>query len=263
MGRRQERLDTEERSRYTASTFKKDPMTFSNWQETESDGSPMRVYLSAPAGAGPFPGMVVMQHQGGVDNFIQQITQRLAQAGYLAAAPDLYHRDGPDCQDDIVARRSRLSDRRIINDVAATVASLQCQNGADGASLGVLGFCMGGRLAYLMAATNPAFKVAVAYYAGNTFRAWGRDIPSPFERTSNIHCPLQAHFGAEDTNPSPQDMEKLDTELTRCNKPHEFHSYLNAGHAFMDNTKESYRQHADQASWPKTLEFLRRHLKGR
>ncbi len=69
-----------------------------------------------------FPGIVVMQHQGGVDKFIQQITQRLAQAGYLAAAPDLYHRDGPDCQDDIAARRSRLSDRRIINDVAATVA---------------------------------------------------------------------------------------------------------------------------------------------
>ena len=59
-------------------------------------------------------------------------------------APDLDHRDGPDCQDDIVARRSRLSDRRIINDVAATVAKLQSQNGADRARLGVLGFCMGG-----------------------------------------------------------------------------------------------------------------------
>jgi len=261
MSRRQEQLDTEERSRYTAATFNMTPLA--NWQETESDASPMRVYISAPAGEGIFPGIVVMQHQGGVDKFIQQITQRLAQAGYLAAAPDLYHRDGPDCQDDIVARRSRLSDRRIINDVAATVARLQSQNGADGARLGVLGFCMGGRLAYLMAATNPAFKAAVAYYPGNTFRAWGRDIPSPFERTSDIHCPLQAHFGSEDANPSPQDMEKLGAELTRWNKPHEFHSYLNAGHGFMDNTKESYRRHADDASWPKTLEFLSRHLKGR
>ena len=238
-----------------------DPMTISNWQETESDASPMRIYLSVPAGAGPFPGMVVMQHQGGVDEFTQQITQRLAQAGYLAAAPDLYHRDGPDCKDDIVARRSRLSDRRIINDVAATVAYLQRPSGADGARLGVIGFCMGGRLAYLMAAANSAFKAAVAYYAGNTFRAWGRDLPSPFERTADIHCPLQAHFGAEDANPSPQDMAKLEAELIRWNKPHEFHSYPSAGHAFMDNTKESYRRHADEASWPKTLEFLSRHLK--
>lgn len=236
-------------------------MTTSRWDETESNGSLMRVFLSVPAGDGPFPGVVVMQHQGGVDEFIQQMTQRLAQAGFLAAAPDLYHRDGPECQDDIVTRRSRLSDRRIINDVAATVACLQSQTGADGARLAVLGFCMGGRLAYLTAATHPAFKAAVAYYPGNTFRAWGRDIPSPFERSVDIHCPLQGHFGAEDTNPSPQDMAKLDAELARCNKSHEFHSYPNAAHAFMDNTKESYRRHADEASWPKTLEFLSRHLK--
>lgn len=236
-------------------------MTTSRWDETESDGSLMRVFLSVPAGDGPFPGVVVMQHQGGVDEFIQQMTRRLAQAGFLAAAPDLYHRDGPDCQDEIVTRRSRLSDRRIINDIAATVACLQSQRGAEGARLAVLGFCMGGRLAYLAAATQPSFKAAVAYYPGNTFRAWGRDIPSPFERTVDIQCPLQAHFGAEDTNPSPQDMAKLDAELVRCNKSHEFHSYPNAAHAFMDNTKESYRRHADEESWPKTLEFLSRHLK--
>src|SRR3990170_6085800 len=100
-------------------------MTTSKWQETDSDGSVMRMHVSAPAGAGPFPGIVIMQHQGGVDEFIQQIAHRLAQAGYIAAAPDLYHRDGPECKDDIVARRSRLSDRRIINDIAATVNFLQ------------------------------------------------------------------------------------------------------------------------------------------
>ncbi len=100
-------------------------MTTSKWQEADSDGNAMRMHVSAPIGAGPFPGIVIMQHQGGVDEFVQQITQPLAQAGYIAAAPDLYHRDGPDCKDDIVARRSRLSDRRIINDIAATVNFLQ------------------------------------------------------------------------------------------------------------------------------------------
>src|SRR4026207_1284366 len=96
-------------------------MTTSKWQETDSDGSAMRLHVSAPAGAGPFPGIVVIQHQGGVEAFIQQTTQRLARAGYIAAAPAPYHPDGTDCKDDIVARRSRLSDRRIINDIAATV----------------------------------------------------------------------------------------------------------------------------------------------
>jgi carboxymethylenebutenolidase len=235
----------------------------SNWQEIESDNSVMRLHVSMPAETGPFPGMVVIQHQGGVDEFVQQMTQRLAQAGYLAVAPDLYHRDGPNCTDDIVTRRSRLSDRRIINDIASTVGFLQRHNAIDGAHLGIIGFCMGGRVAYLMAAANPTFKATVAYYPGNTFRAWGRDIPSPFERSAEIHCPIQGHFGADDANPSREDMAKLDGELAKFNKPHEFYSYTDSGHAFMDSTKESYRRHADEASWPRTLEFLGRHLGAR
>jgi carboxymethylenebutenolidase len=235
-------------------------MTSSSWQDTEADNSVMRLHLSVPSGAGPLPAMVVIQHQGGVDEFTQKMTERLADAGYIAAAPDLYHRDGPDCKDDIVTRRSRLSDRRIINDVNASVSFLQRHSAVDGKRIGIIGFCMGGRVVYLMAAAVPAFKAAVAYYAGNTFRAWGRDLPSPFERTAEIHCPLQGHFGAEDSNPSPEDMAKLDQELTKFHKAHEFYSYPNAGHGFMDNTKESYRSHADEVSWPRTLEFLSRHL---
>jgi len=234
----------------------------SNWQEIESDGSAMRLHVSIPEGAGQFPAMVVIQHQGGVDEFIQKMTERLAHAGYFAVAPDLYHRDGPDCKDDIVTRRSRLSDRRIVNDINATVGYLQHHSAADEKRIGIIGFCMGGRVVYLMAAAVPAFKAAVAYYPGNTFRAWGRDLPSPFERTGEIHCPLQGHFGADDANPTPQDVIKLDAELAKFGKLHEFYSYQNAGHAFMDSTKESYRRHADEDSWPRTLEFLGRYLVG-
>ena len=106
-------------------------MTSSSWQQTESDNSSMRLHLSAPDGAGPFPAMVVIQHQGGVDEFVRNMTERLAGAGYLSVAPDLYHRDGPDCKDDLVTRRSRLSDRRIINDINATVGFLQNHSAVD------------------------------------------------------------------------------------------------------------------------------------
>jgi carboxymethylenebutenolidase len=235
-------------------------MTSSSWQQTDSDNSTMRMRLSLPTGTGSFPAMVVIQHQGGVDEFVEKMTVRLADAGYVAAAPDLYHRDGPDCKDDIAARRSRLGDRRIINDVNACVRFLQSHDSVDRNRIGIVGFCMGGRVVYLMAAANPVFKASVAYYPGNTFRAWGRDLASPFERTAEIHCPLQGHFGADDKNPSPEDMAKLDAELTKFNKPHEFFSYPGGGHGFMDSTKESYRRDADQASWPRTLDFLGRHL---
>ena len=68
--------------------------------------------------------------------------------------------------------------------------------------------------------------------------ALGEGGASPFERTSEINCPLLFHFGEEDANPSPEDMQKLDAELTRYNKAHEFYTYPGAGHAFMDFTGE-------------------------
>ncbi len=232
------------------------------WQQTESDGNPMPLHVSAPAGAGIFPAMVVIQHQSGVDEFIQGVTRRLAEAGYLTAAPDLYHRDGPNCQDDMRTRSTRLSDRRVSADVGASVDFLKRQSQVDAKRIGIIGFCMGGRVVYLMAAAIPDFKAAVTFYPGNTARAWGRDIASPLERTGEIHCPVQGHFGDDDKNPSPEDRAKLDAELTKHAKPHEFFAYPDAGHAFMDHTKESYRPQAEAAAWPRALNFLQRHLKG-
>ena len=235
-------------------------MATSGWQQVEADGSIMRLHVSAPEGAGRFPALVVAQHQGGVDEFVQSMTKRLAGAGYVAAAPELYHRDGPECSDDARTRSMRLRDRNVIADMNAAVAFLQRHSAVAPARVGIIGFCMGGRIVYLMAAANPEIKAGVAYYGGNIFRAWGRDIPSPFDRTAEIHCPLLGHFGADDKNPSPEDMQKLDAALMKLNKSHEFYSYDNAGHAFMDHTKESYHRHADEASWPRTLSFLVRHL---
>jgi carboxymethylenebutenolidase len=235
----------------------------SHWEQAESGGSGMPMHVSTPDGTGPFAALVVVQHQGGIDAFMQSMTERLADAGFVAAAPDLYHRDGPECRDDIATRRSRLHDRRITTDIEAAAAFLRRQNTIDGERLAVLGFCMGGRIAYLMAAAVPKFKAAVAFYPGHAFRAWGKDLRSPFERTAEIHCPVLGHFGADDKNPSPEDMRKLDAELTRHDKVHEFYSYPNAGHAFMDHTKESYRPHAAEAAWPRTVEFLKRQLRPR
>jgi len=97
-------------------------MVTSSWQQIDTDDSTMRMRVSLPTGSGSFPAGIVIQHQGGVDEFVQNITRRLAESGYVAAAPDLYHRDGPECTDDIVTRRTRLRDRNIINDVNAAVA---------------------------------------------------------------------------------------------------------------------------------------------
>src|SRR4029453_1701318 len=118
-------------------------MISSSWQQTESDQSAMRMHVSVPSAPGASPGIVVIQHQGGVDEFVQIMTGRLAENGFVAAAPDLYHRDGPDCTDDIVTRRSRLSDRRIINDINATVGFLQNHSAVDARKIGIIDFFLG------------------------------------------------------------------------------------------------------------------------
>ena len=229
------------------------------WERVNVGGADMKVYLSVPDGKGPFPAVVVIQHQGGVDEFIEEMTERVSSAGYVGAAPDLYHRDGPDCRDDGPTRRARLLDVNVIDDVNATVGFLKRHHAVDGERLGIVGFCMGGRVAYLMAAAQPSFKVAADYYGGNIMVPWGQG-PAPFERTGEIQCPLIGLFGEEDGNPSPADMRKLDAELTRRGKVHEFHSYPGANHAFMNRRGQRYHAQADRDSWPKTLAFFEKHL---
>jgi len=229
------------------------------WERISVDGNEIPLFVSIPDGSGPFPAVVVIQHQGGVDDFVQDMTRRIAQAGYVGVAPDLYHRDGPDCQDDGPTRRARLRDVSVIQDVNATVNFLKAHDAIDGERLGIVGFCMGGRVAYLMAAANPSFKAAAAYYGGNIMVPWG-DGPAPFDRTAEIHCPLIGLFGEADANPSPDDMRKLDAELTKHGKVHKFHSYPGANHAFMNARGERYHAAAAQDSWPKTLAFFDKYL---
>ena len=231
----------------------------SSWERVSVAGEDMKVYVSVPDGNGPFPAVVVIQHQGGVDEFIEEMTERVASAGYVGAAPDLYHRDDPDCQDDGPTRRARLLDVNVIDDVNATVRFLKGHRTVDGERLAIVGFCMGGRVAYLMAAAQPSFKAAADYYGGHIMVPWGQG-PAPFERTGEIHCPLIGLFGEEDGNPSPADMRKLDAELTRLGKVHEFHSYPGANHAFMNRRGQRYHAQADRDSWPKTLAFFEKYL---
>lgn len=219
----------------------------------------MAVHTACPSGEGPYPAIVVIQHAGGVDNFVQEMCVGLVDAGYFVAAPDLYHRIDQR-QGGMMDKLKQLRDDQVQQDVDATVDYLRGHPQVDGERLGITGFCMGGRVVYLMAALNPRFRAAVAYYGGNIMVPWG-DGPAPFALSEQLQCPLLFHFGAEDRNPSPDDMHKLDAELTRLGKEHEFHSYTGAGHAFMNfDNPERYREAATEQSWPRTLDFFARHL---
>ena len=231
----------------------------SSWENVKVDDNNMPLYLSVPESGGPVPGIVVVHGQSGLDSFIKDTTHMLALQGYAAVAPNLYHRDGADCKDENAARKARLRDPGIINDVQAAIGFLKNHPRVNGGRLGITGFCMGGRIVYLMSAASKDFKAGVMFYGSGTMVPFGKGS-TPFDRTGEINCPIQGHFGAEDKNPSPDDMRKLDAELTRYNKPHEFHTYAGAAHAFVNTGSTNYRPHAAALSWPKATDFFSKHL---
>jgi carboxymethylenebutenolidase len=226
------------------------------WETIEVDGKPMRLYVGAPDRPGPHPGIVVIQHAGGLDAFVQDTVHRLHREGYVAVAPELFHRQ-PTTAMEPVQRTQLLKDDEILADVAATIAFMKPTAGP----IGIVGFCMGGRVTYLVAGSNKDVSAAAVFYGGNIMRALGTG-PSPFERTANINCPVIGFFGVEDQNPSPADVAKIDAELTRLGKWHEFHSYQGAGHAFENFlAPERYRERPARAAWHEMLAFFTERLK--
>ena len=233
-----------------------------SWASTKVDGQHMRLYLSLPSGSGPFPGVVVIHHGAGVglDQFTQDITDRFAEEGYASIAPDMFHRVTDAMLADGRARYDHLDDVEIVADVDATIDFLRDHPAVDSARVGVTGFCMGGRIAYL-AASNPDFSGAVPYYGSNIMIPRGSATRSPFDLNAEIDCPIMFHFGETDPNPSQEDMATLDAELSRLGKPHQFFTYSGAGHGFMNHTGDGYHREAAETAWARTLDFFALHLK--
>lgn len=220
------------------------------------DGSPMPVSMAAPLPAGPHPGVLVCHHREGVDDFTRYVLVRLAETGFIAMAPNFYHRRPPD--EDPVASMKHLDDGELVRDIAATVAHMRATPSIRHDRIATVGHCLGGRTSFLALAHNPALGVGVLLYHGNIFEARGGGLPPPFDLTCHIRGPLLGLFGKDDGNPSPAQVERLAQELARLGIRHEFHSYDGAGHAFQDfHNPRLYRQPAADDAWRRLLEFLR------
>src|SRR3972149_6137122 len=150
------------------------------WDTTRVDGRPMRIYIGIPDHPGPHPGVLVAQHAGGVDAQMQDVVHRLHREGYVAAAPELFHRQPAGLE--APQRTASLKDAEILADLNASVAHLKALD-VTVAPIGITGFCMGGRVAYLGATSIPEIKAAAVFYGGNIMKALG-DGPRPFERAA-------------------------------------------------------------------------------
>ena len=237
------------------------------WVDIKVDGQNMETYLAQPMAAGTYPAIVVAQEIWGVNAHIQEVTNRLPAQGYVGLAPALFHREGPmtlglhEEWDDALARLGRLRDNNLLADVRAAVEFLKAQPNVRGDRIGIIGFCAGGRTAYLAAANISDIKATVAFYPGGILVPRGEGH-SPVEQTANINSPVLGIFGEEDENPSPADVEKVEAELKKHSKSYDFHKYSGAGHGFHRDRAPSYRREAAEDAWGKAMAWFERHLKG-
>ena len=131
--------------------------------------------------------------------------------------------------------------------------------------VGIIGYCSGGRQAYLAACTLPGIDAAVDCYGGGVAGPPGELTPlqpvDPLDYTKNLSCPLLGLFGKEDQRPSPAQVAKTEAELKKWGKTYEFHSYDKAGHSFFAVDRPSYRPEAAVDGWEKVFQWFGKYLR--
>ena len=237
-------------------------ITTSTLQLNTPDGK-METYEARPKDGGARPAIVVLMEAFGLNSHIKDVTERIAREGYVAIAPDLYHREServvPYSElQKAMGIMNRLQDPKVMGDVGAAISHLKSQNYVKAGSIGITGFCMGGRYTYLSAAHhNKDVKAAVCFYGGGI----PMGNPSPLDCTKEIQCPITLFFGAKDPLIPQEHVEKIVKALTDAKKNFTHKVYPEAGHGFFCNERQSY--HADSAkdAWENFKSFFAQHLK--
>ena len=242
-----------------------DPAIVVSRPQLPATGGPIGGYAAAPRNATRVtPGVVVIQAIWGVDAQVRDVVRRYAKNGFVAIAPALYDRVSPPNGDNATeyapfaeaAARMNQQDH-VLSDVQAAHDWLLTQ--VPGAKIGITGFCMGGSIVLRSLIGSTAFAAASMFY-GDVRPGTRREEPtnvSTFDFTSKITTALLGSFGGRDTSIKPDDVSAM---FARLGPPHAFKIYDEAGHAFFDDTRESYVASAAADAWTRTLAWFHRYL---
>ncbi len=229
-------------------------------------GDVINAYFARPLGAGPFPGMVVIHHLPGWDEWYREATRKFAHHGYAAISPNLYAREEHGTPEDVAAKvraGGGVPDVQVVGDVEGVMLHLRSLPYLNG-KVGVFGTCSGGRHTFLTVCRTKGFDAAVECWGGRVVAAKQDLTPkqpvAPVDYTKDLSCPLLGLFGEEDKSPSPEQVDQHEQELKKHNKNYEFHRYPKAGHGFFYYDKPNYRQEQAVDGWNKVFAFLEKHL---
>ena len=219
------------------------------------DGSEMSCFVARPEGE-VLGGLIVLQEAFGVNEHIRDMTQRFAKEGYFSIAPELFHRTAPGFEsgyDNLPAdapnwaHMDALTNEGIVADVSAAFAWLQ-EQGVSGTGIGVVGYCMGGRAAYL-ANTKLALGAAVSYYGGG--------IAKILDGASHMQAPILLFWGGQDKNIPQADINAITDTFASSKIEFTNVVFSYAGHGFSCDARASYNPKAAKEAWVLTLQFLK------
>jgi carboxymethylenebutenolidase len=224
--------------------------------EFPSNGSTASGYLVTPPG-GKGPGVLVIQEWWGLDSGIKEMARRLGEAGFVALAPDLYH--GELAQHDEMDKAAHLMQSlpadRAARDMSGAVDYLATHSAVTSKGIGVVGFCMGGMLSFIIAANRPDRVKAVVPFYGFPKGAAEPDW-------SGLSAAISGHMAERDGFFSPEAARALEAKLRRMGKTVTLTIHPGTGHAFMSphNAQGTYNPEVAARVWPQAVTFLTKTL---
>jgi len=231
------------------------------------NGESLNVYMSRPLGKDSYPGIILVPHMPGWDEYCREAARRFTQHGYAVICPDIYQKFGYGNPAEIsgkVREAGGVSDKSVMEDCKTAVAYLKAQHNSNG-KVGIIGMCSGGRHAFLAACTVDGIDAAVDCWGGGVvgrpaILGLEEDLP-PIAYTKDLKCPLLGIFGNDDKMPTPEEVDIHEEELKKFGKDYTFYRYDGAGHGFWYYHNQMYRQEQAMDSLEKVADFFEKNLK--
>jgi len=224
-----------------------------------ADGTAMRAYAARPQDTNPHSGLLVYHEAFGVNAHIRDVTERFARHGYIAVSPELFHRTAPGFEgayNNFEAAKPQvmaLTHQNLEADVRSAYGWLRAEPATQGQPIACVGFCMGGRVAFLTNAVLPV-SASISFYGGGI-------APNPYssgllDRAGQLHAPQMLVWGGLDKHLGPENTRAVTETLRAAGKPFVNVEFSDADHGFFCDARASYNPNAARQAWVLALSFL-------
>jgi len=219
------------------------------------DAAPMSAYVALPEGNGPFPGVIVFQEAFGVNGYMRGVADRIAKQGYIAIAPELFHRTAPagftGSYTDFAAIQEHfqaITTEGLEADAQAAYDWLQANDKVKKDNIGCIGFCLGGRVSFI-ANTFLPLKAAVSFYGGGTHTL--------LDRADKMSGTQLFFWGGKDQHIKPEYVQEVVEAVKKAGKDYVNVEISYADHAFLNHERPSYNADAAHEAWGMVDEFFK------